>query len=298
MTATRTPRLRRLQFALAQGQRAPNPARNPGVVAGGDLDARRTRVCDVPIAKLIPATFGAVPTHGRQHWQSSQRNCSANSYARAEICKTCKFHKKCWTSIFQRVMGLQILFAKLEHQNGHCRLCRVSTEGQNLSGQLAALKAAGADTIYREKVSGVRANRPQLAKLMAGLGAGDVVVVTKLDRLGRSTRELLDLIDRISKAGASFRSLGDPLWDTGSSQGRLLSTMLAAIAEFERELIRERTGEGRKRAMAAGVKFGRKRKLSDYQRAEAVKRRAAGETLASIAKSYAVDISMISRLQA
>jgi DNA invertase Pin-like site-specific DNA recombinase len=145
---------------------------------------------------------------------------------------------------------------------------RVSTEGQNLSGQLA------------------------------GLGTGDVVVVTKLDRLGRSTRELLDLIDRISKAGASFRSLGDPLWDTGSSQGRLLSTMLAAIAEFERELIRERTGDGRKRAMAAGVKFGRKRKLSDYQRAEAVRRRAAGETLASIARSYAVDISMISRLQA
>jgi len=175
---------------------------------------------------------------------------------------------------------------------------RVSTEGQNLSGQLAALKAAGAHTIYREKVSGVRANRPQLAKLMAGMGTGDVVVVTKLDRLGRSTRELLDLIDRISKVGASFRSLGDPLWDTGSSQGRLLSTMLAAIAEFERELIRERTGDGRKRAMAAGVKFGRKRKLSDYQRAEAVRRRAAGETLASIARSYAVDISMISRLQA
>jgi DNA invertase Pin-like site-specific DNA recombinase len=173
---------------------------------------------------------------------------------------------------------------------------RVSTQDQQLTGQLEALKAAGATTIYREKVSGVRADRPQLAKLMASLGAGDVVVVTKLDRLGRSTRELLDLIDRIGKGGASFRSLGDPLWDTGSSQGRLLSTMLAAIAEFERELIRERTGEGRKRAMAAGVKFGRKRKLSDYQRAEAVKRRAAGETLASIAKSYAVDISMISRL--
>ena len=81
---------------------------------------------------------------------------------------------------------------------------RVSTGGQNLSGQLAALKAAGADRIYREKVSGVRADRPQLAKLMAGLGAGDVVVVTKLDRLGRSTRELLDLIDRISKAGRAF----------------------------------------------------------------------------------------------
>jgi DNA invertase Pin-like site-specific DNA recombinase len=173
---------------------------------------------------------------------------------------------------------------------------RVSTQDQNLTGQLAALKADGADPIYREKISGVRADRPQLAKLMASLQAGDVVVVTKLDRLGRSTRELLDLIDKISKAGASFRSLGDPLWDTGSSQGRLLSTMLAAIAEFERELIRERTGEGRKRAMAAGVRFGRKPKLSEFQRAEAVKRRAAGERLADIAESYAVDLSMISRL--
>jgi DNA invertase Pin-like site-specific DNA recombinase len=173
---------------------------------------------------------------------------------------------------------------------------RVSTQDQNLRGQLAALKAAGAATVYREKVSGVRADRPQLAKLMASLKPDDVVVVTKLDRLGRSTRELLDLIDRIGKAGASFRSLGDPLWDTGSAQGRLLSTLLAAIAEFERELIRERTGEGRKRAQAAGVKFGRKRKLSEYQRAEAIRRRATGERLADIAASYGVDISMISRV--
>jgi DNA invertase Pin-like site-specific DNA recombinase len=173
---------------------------------------------------------------------------------------------------------------------------RVSAQDQDLSCQLDALESAGAVKIYREKVSGVRADRPQLAKLMASLQAGDVVVVTKLGRLGRSTRELLDLIDRIGKADASFRSLGDPLWDTGSPQGRLLSTLLAAIVEFERELIRERTGEGRKRAMANGVKFGRKRKLSSYQRAEAIKRRTAGETLASIAKSYAVHLSMISRL--
>jgi DNA invertase Pin-like site-specific DNA recombinase len=173
---------------------------------------------------------------------------------------------------------------------------RVSTQDQKLAGQLEALKAAGASAIYREKISGARADRPQLAKLMSALKTGDVVVVTKLDRLGRSTRELLDLIDRIGKAGASFRSLGDPLWDTSSAQGRLLSTLLASIAEFERELIRERTGEGRKRAMAAGIKFGRKRKLSDYQRAEAIKRRKAGETLTAIAKSYGVAISMISRL--
>ena len=119
------------------------------------------------------------------------------------------------------------------------------TRAGPLNRWLDALKAAGAGMIFREKVSGARADRPQLTKLKAGLKTGDVVVVTKLDRLGRSTRELLDLIDRIGKAGASFRSLGDPLWDTSSAQGRLLSTLLASIAEFERELIRERTGEGR-----------------------------------------------------
>jgi DNA invertase Pin-like site-specific DNA recombinase len=174
---------------------------------------------------------------------------------------------------------------------------RVSTQDQDYSGQVEALKAAGAGTIHREKISGARADRPQLAKLMASLKPGDIVLVTKLDRLGRSTRELLDLIERIGEAGAAFRSLGDPLFDTTSSQGRLVSTLLAAIAEFERELIRERTGEGRKRAMAKGVRFGRKPKLSPYQRAEALKRRATGdETLAEIAASYAVDISMISRL--
>jgi DNA invertase Pin-like site-specific DNA recombinase len=173
---------------------------------------------------------------------------------------------------------------------------RVSTRDQRLTGQIEALKEAGTATIYREKVSGVRADRPQLAKLMLALQAGDVVVVTKLDRLGRSTRELLDLIEQIGAAGAAFRSLGDPLFDTTSSQGRLLLAVLAAIASFERDLIRERTSEGRKRAMAEGRRFGRKRKLTPHQRAEALKRRAAGETLASIAKSYAVDISMISRL--
>jgi DNA invertase Pin-like site-specific DNA recombinase len=157
-----------------------------------------------------------------------------------------------------------------------------------------ALCAAEPIWFSRKKISGARADRPQLAKLMASLKAGDVLLVTKLDRLGRSTRELLDLIERIGKAGAAFRSLGDPLWDTSSSQGRLLSTLLAAIAEFERDLIKERTG--RKRAQAAGVQFGRKRKLSDYQRQEALKRRAAGETLREIDKSCAVDVSMISRL--
>jgi DNA invertase Pin-like site-specific DNA recombinase len=173
---------------------------------------------------------------------------------------------------------------------------RVSTQDQDLSAQLDELRKAGAVTVYREKVSGARADRPQLARLMASLRKGDAVLLTKLDRLGRSTRELLDLIHRIDQAGASFRSIGDPLFDTSTSQGRLLVTMLAAIAEFERELIRERTGAGRQRAMAAGIRFGRKPKLSDFQRKEAVARRSNGETLAQIARSYAVSISMISRL--
>ena len=174
---------------------------------------------------------------------------------------------------------------------------RVSTLDQGLEGQIEKLKAAGATTIFQEKISGARAVRPQLARLMGRLQPGDELVVCKIDRLDRSTRELLGLIDQIDKAGATFRSLGDPLFDTGSPQGRLLITLLAAIAEFERELIRERTGEGRKRAMANDVKFGRKPKLSAYQRTEALKRRDAGETLASIARSYAVDLSMISRLR-
>jgi DNA invertase Pin-like site-specific DNA recombinase len=173
---------------------------------------------------------------------------------------------------------------------------RVSTQDQDFARQVEALKAAGATRIYSEKVSGARADRPQLAKLMDALQPADTVMVTKIDRLGRSTRELLDLIHRIREAGASFHSLGDPLFSTASSQGKLLVTLLAAIAEFERDLIRERTGDGRKRAMANGVKFGRKPKLTVHQREEALKRRAAGETLAAIAKSYAVDISTISRL--
>jgi DNA invertase Pin-like site-specific DNA recombinase len=173
---------------------------------------------------------------------------------------------------------------------------RVSTQEQTLDAQLAALKAAGAVRICREKISGVRAVRPQLTKLMHTIGKGNVLIVTKLDRLGRSTRELLTLIHHIDEAGAAFRSLGDPLFDTSTSQGRLLVTMLAAIAEFERELIRERTGAGRERAKKAGVRFGRPRKLSAFQLAEASKRKRAGEAWSSLAQSYGISLSTVARL--
>jgi DNA invertase Pin-like site-specific DNA recombinase len=174
---------------------------------------------------------------------------------------------------------------------------RVSTGGQKLEGQLEALKAAGATMIYREKVSGVRAVRPQLAKLLGAMQAGDTVIVTKLDRLGRSTRELLELVERFGQGKIGFKSLGDPLWDTTTPQGRLLGTLLAAIADFERSLIVERTTAGRKRAMAEGVRFGRKPKLTAVQRREALRRRDAGETLAVIAASFNVDAATISRLK-
>jgi DNA invertase Pin-like site-specific DNA recombinase len=97
---------------------------------------------------------------------------------------------------------------------------RVSTQDQDLSAQLDALRKAGAKTIFREKISAVRAARPQLAKLMASLRKGDVVLITKIDRLARSTREPLNLIAAIDEAGASLKSLGDPLFNTGSAQGR------------------------------------------------------------------------------
>jgi DNA invertase Pin-like site-specific DNA recombinase len=142
---------------------------------------------------------------------------------------------------------------------------RVSTLDQDLSAQLDALRKAKASTIFREKISGARADRPQLAKLMASFKRGDTIVITKIDRLARSTREL-NLIHQIDQAGASLKSLGDPLFNTASVQGRLLVAVLGAVAEFERELNRERTGEGRKRAMANGVRFGRPRVLDPYQR--------------------------------
>ena len=174
---------------------------------------------------------------------------------------------------------------------------RVSTDGQHLTGQVEALQAAGASKVFEEKISGARADRPRLTRLMEGLQAGDTVLVTKLDRLGRSTHELLGLLQRIDKAGASFKSLGDPLWDSTSSQGRLLSTMLAAIAEFERSLIMERTAAGRKRAIANGVKFGRPRKLTPHQRREALERLRNGEAQASIARTFGVSHTTIGRLE-
>ena len=173
---------------------------------------------------------------------------------------------------------------------------RVSTTDQSLAGQLAALNAAGCTKIFHEKLSGKGPDRPQLDRMLRGLAEGDVLIITRLDRLARSTRDLLNLIRQITDAGATFKSLKDAWADTTTAHGRLMLTVLGGLAEFERELIVERTGEGRDHAKAKGVVFGRKPKLTPHQRREALARREAGETLVNIARSYNVHHSMISRL--
>jgi DNA invertase Pin-like site-specific DNA recombinase len=173
---------------------------------------------------------------------------------------------------------------------------RVSTDGQTLDSQHSALANAGAEKVYSEKVSGAKTDRQQLANAIAALGNGDTLLVCRLDRLARSTRDLLNTLAAIAVAGATFRSLGDPWCDTTTPHGRLMLTVLGGLAEFERHLILARTSEGRNRARARGVRFGRKLKLTLHQQREALARRAAGEALVDIARSYAVSHSIISRL--
>jgi DNA invertase Pin-like site-specific DNA recombinase len=137
---------------------------------------------------------------------------------------------------------------------------RVSTDGQTVAAQVAELRAAG-------------------------------------DRLARSTRDLLNTLHALAERGVGFKSLVDTWADTTTPHGRLMLTVLGGLAEFERELIRARTGECRKRAQARGVKFGRPRKLTPHQRQEALQRLEAGETQADVARTYNVDATTIGRLQ-
>src|SRR3984893_3913256 len=174
---------------------------------------------------------------------------------------------------------------------------RVSTDGQTLDAQQAALKAAGAEKVFSEKISGAVTDRKALGKALAALGQGDVLLVTRLDRLARSTRDLLNVLATIAERGSGFRSLNDQWADTTTPHGKLMITILGGLAEFEQSLILARTGEGRTRAMARGVRFGRKPKLTAFQIAEAIRRRDAGEAMTDIGRSYGVSHSIISRLR-
>ena len=174
---------------------------------------------------------------------------------------------------------------------------RVSTYGQTLDTQLDQLRAAGCNSrnIYREKVTGGRADPRELLRMLDRLAPGDVVMVTRIDRLARSTFDLFAIVKRIVDAGGQFRSLAEPWADTGTSTGRLMLAVLGGLADVERDLIRTRTAEGRSRAKARGKHMGRPPSLTPAQQKEATKRRAQGATLQELADSYDRSISTMRR---
>lgn len=173
---------------------------------------------------------------------------------------------------------------------------RVSTDAQVLTSELAELKAAGCEKVFREQITGATADRPQLKKLIAILTHGDVVVISAVDRLSRDTTDLLVIARDMQRAGAGMRSLAEPVLDTTSDFAELVLATLGVAAKLERRRIAERTARGRADAKAKGVKFGRKPKLTERQQREARVRIEAGETQRSIARSYNVSQATISRL--
>jgi DNA invertase Pin-like site-specific DNA recombinase len=173
---------------------------------------------------------------------------------------------------------------------------RVSTLAQDLASQLAQLKAAGCEKMFREKITGTTTDRPQLKRLMRKLAAGDVVVIPGVDRLSRDTADLLVIARDMQRAGAGLRSLAEPVLDTTGDFAELVLAMLGVAAKLERRRIAERTARGRADAKANGVKFGRKPILTPRQQKEARKRVEAGEPQRSVARSYNVSQATISRL--
>lgn len=164
---------------------------------------------------------------------------------------------------------------------------RVSTRGQDYQLQAEALRAAGCERIHAEKASAKSTDgRPELKRLLKALKPGDVVVVTRLDRLARSSRDLLNILHEVGQAEAAFKSLTEAWADTTTPAGRLMVTVLAGIAEFERSLIQARTEEGIAKARKQGKQFGRPSRLDAGQRRKIAERYAAGETMAELAAEY------------
>jgi DNA invertase Pin-like site-specific DNA recombinase len=188
--------------------------------------------------------------------------------------------------------------AKAPAETRRLGYARASTYGQKIDAQLTQLRAEGCTRIYREKMSGVRPDRRELLKLLKALAPGDVVTVTRIDRLARSTFDLFAILKQIVDTGGQFRSLAEPWADTATRTGRLMIDVLDGLASVERDLIRTRTAEGRSRATARGQHMGRPSKLTETQKAEARRRRAQGATLKELARSYHVSRSTISRLTA
>ncbi len=172
---------------------------------------------------------------------------------------------------------------------------RVSTEGQTTDSQIDLLEKAGAEKIFKETASGGRWDRPEFHRMMEQLRPTDVVVVTKLDRLSRSLLDLLRIVKHIDDAGAGFVSLSEAI-DTTTPAGRMMMQMVGAFAEFEREMIRERTKAGLSAAKKQGRLGGRPRKLSAKQVEAAQKMIDQGESMTDIARLFRVHPSTVSRL--
>ena len=175
---------------------------------------------------------------------------------------------------------------------------RVSTTDQDLKIQIELLKEAGCHKIYEEKESGARSDRPELKRCLSDIRHDDILVVCKLDRLARSTSHLLQLAESLKERGASFLSLGEPWADTTTHAGKMIMTVFAGIAEFERDLIRERTSAGRISAKKRGVKFGRPGKLSDEQKKSAQDLLKSGSPVSHVARTLQVNRSTIYRMEA
>jgi DNA invertase Pin-like site-specific DNA recombinase len=175
---------------------------------------------------------------------------------------------------------------------------RVSTLDQNLDLQLQALKKAGRRRIFQEKISGCNRNRPESRRMLDHIREDDIIVVWKLDRLARSTRDLLEIMETIREAGGRFQSISEPWADTTSHAGKMIMTIFAGIAEFERDLIRERTGAGREAAKKRGVQFGRPRKLALDQSELAQRLVSEGKSVREIALVFNVHPATIYRLAA
>ena len=173
---------------------------------------------------------------------------------------------------------------------------RVSTLDQNLDLQMQVLRKSGCKKIFREKVSGVCRERPEFQRLLDRLRHGDTVIVWKLDRLARSTRDLLETMEIIREAGARFQSLSEPWANTTTHAGKLIMTVFAGIAEFERDLIRERTSAGREAARRRGTHFGRPRKLNTEQIKLARRLVDEGQSVKEIAETFNVHTATIYRL--
>jgi DNA invertase Pin-like site-specific DNA recombinase len=179
----------------------------------------------------------------------------------------------------------------------HIGYARVSSTDQDFDIQVERLKAAGCKRVFAEKVSGKSTNgRHELEKAMRALQPGDTLVTVKLDRLARSIRDLLGLLDKMKAAGARFKALDDPWCDTTTPQGELIVTVMGGLAEFERKLIRQRCEEGIKRAKAKGTKFGRRSALDYSQRKKIAERYANGETITALALEYDCGVATIWRV--